>query len=522
MAQSQFVFIKIFGNPVLLKKFHNQVRAELDRDSLEFLENAQKAPWRFSLFSIEAHLDGDFYEVHDHFHGDTLILQSEWVTKLQREGKRLFFTVLFSNPHCWQSYGIINYFKGFSPADINQFAALVDPRLYETGGTAAVAMSHPVPFMILYYYAERPVVMHGDVFLRLCCSEIQVDDPLAIVLPDNYYIGYAKTDSGDVLRFNLGEEGFFDRMDFFLDVGNRRAILSTQSEPTYRMAVERLGPYLNMPEKPNFEAGVNMLIALKEILGVEIPFSEYESLFTEEVTAEKKSELDKLNVVFAIVQDKINRGEPIDSKTIAEEHNLPLNLLEQVLSTIGNLDSAFPIELEYGIPGFSPPPPIIRQKIAGSFEYNELFSFNSGKAVQALFARSKADRRTFLHVQKEDPDTILEAFPETLDDIYDAFWETGDRTVMNYTMYLLRENGAESHAARDYAAEILRIFHQVLIADTEPSTISSFTRRYARFMYGLIIPAGLAKLDGLWDLQDIRRGSFTVRATDFMGAWLKW
>lgn len=522
MAQAQFVFAKLFSNPTLQKKFCKQVKGDLDKEALDFIESFQENPWRFSLFSVEAQFEGDFYEIKDHITGDELVLYSEAITRMLREGARLFYTLLFPNPYCWQSYGIVSSFKGFLPTDIGQFAAFVDPKIYEVSGAAAVAMYDPVPFLVLLHYSLKPLMMHGNTPVCLCCSEIPVDDPMVVVLPQNYFVEDAQTESGDVLHFNLGEEEYFDRMDFYLDTGGKRAFLSTQSEAMYGKAVERLGPYLNMPEKPQFMAGSLMSVALKEMLDVGAPVSRYEALFTKEATPEEKAELDKLNKALALVIDKVNRGEPVDVKALAAEHDIPLDLLEQVFAKSGNPDGAFPITLEYGIPGFKAPPPIIRRKMAGSFEYNELFSFNSSKAAQSLFGRFKSDRATFLHIQKEDPDSVLDVYPEALDAIYDAFWDTNDRTVMNYTMYLLRENGDKPHAARDYAAEVLRIFHQVLIPDMEPATITSFTRRYARFMYGMMIPAGLAALDGHWELADIRRGSFMVHSTDFMEAWIHW
>ncbi|OHD81484.1 MAG: hypothetical protein A3J97_00155 [Spirochaetes bacterium RIFOXYC1_FULL_54_7] len=522
MAQAQYVFAKTFGDPAMLAKFSKQARADLSGDGAGFVDSALEEPWRFSLFSLVDHLGGDFYTVRDHFTGTELVLNSASVTRLRHEGKRLFFALLFANPLCWQTYGIVGYFKGLSPVDISQFASLLDASLYEASGAAAVALARPVPFMVLYNYAEIPMVMHGKEPVRFYTSEVAVAEPNSIVLPETYPVEESRLGTPDVLRFRLGGEDFFEHIDFYLDLENKQAFLSAHTLGNYQKGVKLLAPYLSLPEDPQFDVGTLMYTILKDLLGFEPRGEWYDSHFTEEASQEEKAELKKINAVFARISDLRNHGGEIDADALAAQFEVEPELIRELLASVKDPDAAFPITLDYGIPGYAPPPPATRQKMQGSFEFNDLISFNTGKAVQELYARTKTDRANLLHTNNENAGAGLGEYPGILDGIYDEFWNTNDATIMNYTMYLLRENGTRPHLARDYAAEVLRIFHQVLIPDTELATIQSFTRRYARFIHGMVIPAGLAVMDGLYEIRDIRHGAFAIRATEFMRVWLKW
>ena len=230
----------------------------------------------------------------------------------------------------------------------------------------------------------------------------------------------------------------------------------------------------------------------------------------------------KLNAALAQINKKLNHGEPVDTKALSEQFKVPQDLLEELLSKVKDPDSAHPIDLEYGIPGYLAPPPAIRMKMRGSFSSNGLFSFNQGRAVKEHFSLTRTDRVNLLHTHTKAGTADLDDYPYILDDIYEDFWTTPDATIINYTMYLLHQNGTTPYQARDYAAEVLRIFHQVLIPDTEAATIQSFIRRYSRFIHGMVMPAGLAMMDGLCELRDLRQGCFAIRSTEFMKAWLKW
>ena len=522
MAAAQSAMALVFGDPSKLKKCLAGIRDQISEAACAFIASFMDDPWRFAFFTVVERHGSDFYIIHDHFGGEDLLLQSKSVTTLLRENKHTFFTLVFQtdtqSDSCWQTYGTVMPFQGISPEDMDYFAQAVDPGLYETQGMAGVACAKPVPFLFLAAYASMPLVMHGDSPVAFSSSFIPVPDPMAIVLPEEIEV----SDRDDVLKFKLGGEDLFDAISFYLDIGKKLAVLSASSRETYRKGVVLLESYVQFPPEPQYAISPLILLASQKILGKKNPIAYYEDLF-EEIKPKKESKVTEgMNRVFTVMTERHNRGETIDPESFAREMDLPADLIGQMLGVLDGLEKKRSITLDYGIEGYTAPPPAARLNMTGSFEFNGIFGLNSGRAVKNLFDELLPSRVGLLNEYSLSPIVPLEKYPYQLDGISEKYWERDDRTLFLYSMYLLHECGDTFHLAREYASEVLRIFHQILIPDQNQSTIDSFIRKYSRFIHQVLVPAGLVETGPVKELKEIRAGTYSLRGTAFFRAWLDW
>jgi len=522
MAAAQSATALVFGDPSKLKKCLAGIRDQVSDAACAFIASFLEKPWQFAYFTVSERHGSDFYTIHDHLGGEDLLLQSKSVTTLLRENKHTFFTLVFQtdtqSDSCWQTYGTVMPFQGISPEDMNYFAQAVDPGLYETQGTIAVASAKPVPFQFLFTYAEMPLVMHGDSPVAFSSSFIPVPDPMAIVLPKEIEV----SDRDDVLKFKLGGEDYFDAISFYLDIGKKLAVLSSASRETYRKGVVLLESYVQFPPEPQYAISPLILMATKKIVGKKNPIAYYEDLFEEIKPKKESKELDGMNQVFSIMVERHNQGVPIDPETFAREMGQPVEMVNQLMKILGGWDKKLAISLDYGIKGFVPPPPAVRHLMTGSFEFNSLFVFNSGRAVKSMYDERGPSRVILLNGYGLSPITPLKEYPSQMDGIFEKYWERDDRTLFLYSLYLLHECGDTFHLAREYASEVLRIFHHIIIPDQNPGTIDGFIRKYSRFIHQALVPAGLVETGPVQELKEIRAGTFSMRGTAFFRAWLDW
>jgi len=518
MAMAQSAMAGVFGNPGTLKKCLAAVRAQLSDEACAFISSFLDNPWRFSFFTVTERHGNDFYTVHDHFAGEDILLQSKSVTTLLRENKHRFFTLLFKNASCWQAYGIVMFLDGFVPEDLVYFARSANPALYEAQGPSAVAIAKPVPFQFLFAYSQMPAVMHGDSPVLFTTSIIPVPDPMAIVLPDENF----KEEKNNVLKFAFGGESFFDSIVFYLDIDRKLAILSAASGGKYRDGVGILGPYVQLPPEPQNSISPLVLLAAGKILGLKNPVEYYENLFSEKVPKKETKNLELVNRALRAISVRHNRGEPIKAESFAREFDIPVDLANQMIGILGNMDADMSISLEYRIEGYVPPPPVIRYSMKGSFEHNVLFDLDFDLESTRLYDAKRPGRAGLLSENDLSPIVPLTVFPSQVDDIFEKYWERDDRTLLLYTMYLLRKNGDAYHEAREYASEVLRIFHQAVLPDKDRQSIDFFIRKYSRFIHQVLCPLGLAETGPIKDFKDIRAGTYRLRSTEFFRTWLIW
>ena len=90
----------------------------------------------------------------------------------------------------------------------------------------------------------------------------------------------------------------------------------------------------------------------------------------------------------------------------------------------------------------------------------------------------------------------LEMLPRLLEDLFFTHWQAKDATVLTYTLCLLHHAGATPQRVSDYAAEVLRLFWQVLLPGKASVHVRSFIENYAVFCRRVLEPLGVVEIEG--------------------------
>ena len=516
LARAQYAFGKIFGSPTTVRKFHRSVRKELTQEGQLIFESYIDNIWWYSLFTVEQKLDDDFFLIYDYSTDQEYILNSKAVSVLTREGKRLFLTLLYENPRCCQTFGIVNAFKGFHPFDFFFFASMLNPEAFKKGGLASVIFLNPVRFYLLCLYTEIPVVAHGDEIVVQCSSRVRVQDFSEAKLGSTC----SGEESEGVVRWRLlGGDDMFRFADLYWDREQGLVTLHCSGRERYTEAVNKLESALSLPSEPQHEASLLMMTATREILGMDLPGVEYSSLFEEEPSVEKQAQLDKMNALLGEFAHAHNYGSSYDIEELSTKLGIPLDIAKEMENSYQQKRNGLIFPAKGGIENYKPPPPVVRMKMKGRFPKNELFDLVVEESTRRLFMSYKS--RLGIIFDKNRMHSLKE-LPELLEFAYADVMDTEDQLELLYTLYMLRERGDEFQSVRAYAAELLRTFGQVLLEDDSDESVAEYTDFYGAFCARILYPFGLVDVDGQIRDKDLRHPNFCIKASDFFHGWIRW
>lgn len=143
---NQFTAGKVFTNPATLKKFLNEKRNSLSREEKQLVRNFLGNSWFYSVFSVEESIEKNFLRIYDYSTKENTLLYSKGVQQYHRYGKKLYLCLMFDNGECLQTYGTINYFRGFSAGDLEVFARFTGHHFERSGDLSAAIYQNPLPF----------------------------------------------------------------------------------------------------------------------------------------------------------------------------------------------------------------------------------------------------------------------------------------------------------------------------------------------------------------------------------------
>lgn len=146
----------------------------------------------------------------------------------------------------------------------------------------------------------------------------------------------------------------------------------------------------------------------------------------------------------------------------------------------------------------------------------ELFRLRSDETTRRLldqaFARIE-DLAEMLEGSQRVAELTPETLPDILDGVDDTWWRDPHLAVLRYTFLLLCRRGGGFEQTQDYAAEVLRLYWQVLIRGKESDHIAAFREKYEHWCWELLSRAGLAVVQE-------RGGTSWIKATPFFSAWI--
>lgn len=516
LAKPQFIFGRIFGSPVNLRKFTKAHREELPDLVGDICQSFFENPWWYSIFTVMEDLGDDLFMIYDFVREEENLLLSESVTKFTREGKELFMSLLFQNPLCCQTYGIMNFYSGFQPFDFFYFASMVNPSIYENSGIESVLFLKPIPFYLLYRWSGMPSSGHDKELIIHCSSRMKSRD----FDPQSVSSQYAREDAKQVTRWDLSpDDDFFHEVKLYWETDKKLVTLHALGRGRYSEAVENLKGIIEFPEEPRYEATVLMLIACQEILGKRFPGLEYEDSFEPETAPGDQAELDKLNAFLREISEHMNYGKKYDIDALAAKHDIGRESAHTLVEDLQKSAKKYAFPAKGGIDGFEPPPPAAKRRLNRRFVDNDTFDFAVNASTRKLF---KAIKPRYEFLTEGDKELSLEELPLFLEDTYFDLWESKNQVTLLYTLYLLKVNGGSFLSVRDYAAEVLNSFGQVLLSDYSDENREIFIDFYGVFCFHILYTFGLVDTDRELQKKDLEKPKFSIKASEFFRQWIQW
>jgi len=257
-CSGEYVAGKVLGNPSRLKKFLHNTRAYLSDSEKNLVLYFMKNPWFYSVFTVEEPVRNNLLRVFDHVEKRSLLLYSRGVFELYREGKRFFLCLLFNWEETYQTYGPINYFNGFDLRDLECFAALVGPYFRNIRNLSKAIARDPVPFYMLYSFAELPVSMYRNEKMVFCSHQIKAPD----FDPELYTKSFDIKVKKEVYKLTLKDS---DEPEYFYTVyfDSKKGLLSINSMgmERYRELCSLFESKYNFPKEPSWCASMQMVLA---------------------------------------------------------------------------------------------------------------------------------------------------------------------------------------------------------------------------------------------------------------------
>ncbi len=279
---SQYVAFRLFRKDGFASRYlrHSRIRSR-SGDEQDLMRFQVDNPWKFTFCTIHDIPAPHFYIMEDVLTNESFLLYSTGLTEmLAKYGpKPMFFYLIGFNGQCWQTYGPHVYFRGFIPSDLLFFAQQMDPRILFMNQIPDLVIKDPLPFMALFAHAEVPFAYHGNDMVLINNSEYHV----GVFEPSNYTELFSLSRNTPIHKLALKRwSGFPHFATGYYHAGKNRLFLSALTDRGYGKLIEsfsRLG--YDLPESPDLRITLNMLHAIKEILGKKVDLNPYDQAFSE-------------------------------------------------------------------------------------------------------------------------------------------------------------------------------------------------------------------------------------------------
>ncbi len=518
MSAAQVAAGKVFGSPDRARKFLNTHRDILGKPEKQLLRHFMNRPWFYALFSIKETLGDNLFNITDLDSGESLLFHSPGLAQFEHENIAIFLHLLFDNGACYQAFGPFHYYRGFQPYDFEFLARMLSPQLYHKSGLSSVIANKPAYFLLLDRWSEIPVQVHNQEIVCLCSNSIDMD----VFDPEGYGSAFNVDRKDELVRYSLkGSEDPFQTADIYYDGKKQKLFLFAYGRHRYHELVEHLSGTVEVPAEPYWQGTVLMLAAVSEMLGRNIPAMDYEQIFTEQEapSPEAQKELDKINALLQEINNRHNLGIDAPIQELARIYDVPLETALQMQKMLNELtEDRFQIDLEGGLENFTPPPPEVRQKLQRPLHKSELFTLEYSEEAEAYFTDLLPE---LMQLQELPSPLSLSGLHRLIETLYYRDWDLDHPTVFTYTAYMLLKMGDELRSVRDYAAEILRIFWQVILPGKDKKYRELFIERYSMYCYGCLLPLGLIELDREIDPPQAVDGDYRIKASAFFREWIR-
>jgi hypothetical protein len=511
-----------FSDPVRIEKYLAVSGRNLSSAAVTLLHRLEEQPAFFTAFRVEKALGDDLFEIGDYSSRKVHLLFSPALAESVTRKPESCQTLLFSNGSCLQAIGPLHSFRGLGSVDFHYYAVHLHQDLYEQSGLSAVMTERPESFVILDAFAEVPMIGHSGQLLYCCSSAFtaaSIDPP---ALSSTFDIEEAQ---GQYRLRLKGSNPPFATADFYWDPANHEAFIYAKNPGDYRKVVDGLSGQVEAPPEPQLSCTQMMEIVASNLLGAEPPVLAWEKPFEPPPAGpEEEAALKRLGALMQDLTDAANHGRTYDLEKLAARHGVAMDAARELEEGIRSRERSMAIDIPGGLAEVPALPPSGRRYMTENLRACKLFRFETGKEAQRLFTAVAAgveSMRPPARISRTRLMLTLTTLPTVLEEIdHPPGEDDAEHTVLKYSMYLLIRAGSEFHGTEDYAAEILRLFWQVLVPSRERADFRRFVRQYAIWCREILVRAGLADDDGHG--KEAKPGApFQMLATPFFNAWVK-
>lgn len=293
----------------------------LTKSDRDFLHHHLRHPWRFSFSYVKEFIDDEILLMYDIFEEEEYLLYSPGVAEEIRKTRVvLFFSLNFDNGLCRQTYGPLVSIRGLDYEDIVYLNSRLYPGLdlVEWENPMPLVEKNPVPYMLLMSVSQIPVVYHNKDQMVLCFSEYDDDSFYTDGLEEHFRIKY----SNGLYKLELKRWSEFPHFaTAYYDESGQTLHLMAMTERGFEKLVERLedcGYELEPEPEPDTRLNAAMLAFIEKMFKKPISLFGYERNFMEK-TYEQDQASSQVNMALQRLVPYINEGETPDFDEIASE-----------------------------------------------------------------------------------------------------------------------------------------------------------------------------------------------------------
>lgn len=333
ILKSEYIAAQVFRKNGLLGKYlrHSTIKA-LPPESYDLLTFHHQHPWRFSFATIVDRPADDFFQMQDVFTGEEYLLYSPGIAvTLTERPVLLWFNLIGFNGKCWQTFGLIIGFNGFTAEDLFFFGTELDPDIENEEELMQTVEQDPWPFFMLLSRAMTPLTQSRG---ELLAYHTALDDCASFPyerLKETFDIQW----KDQVYELKLGEwsdhphfaKAYYDESEAAL----LRVALTKTGFSRLTRALRQQG--LDLDPEPEVEVTPGMLLAAEEILSRKIELNPYEERFVER-NAAKEEEMDKLNYLLSLAMPMLNNDEPLDIEKLAAEADVDVETAKSLVEAM--------------------------------------------------------------------------------------------------------------------------------------------------------------------------------------------
>jgi hypothetical protein len=492
----------------------------LPPNAVGFLERLIGEPAFFTSFTVEKDLGDSLFTISDHSSGERRLIHSPALVQLARIKARSHMSLLFTNGACLQAFGVMRYYRSLEPFDFHFYGKMLRPQMHATGGLSALMTAMPEQFMLLDYIAEIPPIAHRSTRLFVFFSSV----PLSAFDPTKLDDSFEVEERHGLIRCRLkGSKPPMFAADIYYD--GRKKLLSVHAKrrEDYERLIRAVKSQAAFSVEPEWKATQNMETVASMFLEKTLPPLEYEKVIEPPDTdAAAQRELAKINAFMHALTERRNAGMRYSLEELAVRHGITLDNARAVEASLQTLGKKWSIVVEGGFADIPRLAPMDVEKMAPQLEDCPLFSLHRGDDVQRLFQTiapgverlSRGTRGSRKPATLEDLSRLLEDFDYTE-------WQEERCTVLKHTLFLLCQKGGAFEDVRDYAAEILKLFWQVLLPEKQRMYIRRFTKQYAIYCRSTLARAGLIEIEAeSGDAPSAPGAPFRMKSSAFLSAWI--